>query len=101
MKKTLNWIISVAGFLLLIGLLLISLNNHLHFMDDIILKAPNLINYLVNYGALTIVGAMVFVNVVGKGIIRIIFLIIFLLVLGFYVFSSAFPGDFVKLFGIM
>ena len=101
MKKTLNWIISVAGFLLLIGLLLISLNNHLHFMDDIILKAPGLISYLQKYGALTIVGAMVFVNVIGKSVIRIIFLIIFLLVLGFYIFSSAFPVEFIKLFGIM
>ena len=100
MKRVLNWIISFAGFLLLIGLFLLSLNNHLHFMDDILLKMPKFIDYLVNYGALTLVGAFVFVNVVGKGIIRIILLILFLGLVAFYIFSSAFPADFVKLFGI-
>lgn len=100
MKKILNWIISIAGFLLLIALLLISINNNLHFIDETLAKIPGLVSYLENYGALTIVGALVFVNVVGKSLIRIVFLVIFLLVLAFYIFSSVFPAEFLKLFGV-
>ena len=100
LRKILNWFVSVAGFLLLIGLLLISLNNHLHFMDDVIAKAPGLVDFIKNYGALTIVGAMVVVNLIGKSIIRIVLLVLFLAIAFFYVFSSVFPADFVKLFGI-
>ncbi len=100
LRRILNWFVSVAGFLLLIGLLLISLNNHLHFMDNIIESAPGLVNFIVNYGAMTIVAAMVIVNVIGKSIIRIVLLIIFLALAFFYIFSSVFPAEFVKLFGI-
>ncbi len=100
LKRILNWVVSVAGFLLLIALLLISLNNHLHFMDEAIANAQGLVDYLVNYGALTIVGAMVVVNLIGKSIIKIVLLLIFLAMAFFYIFSSVFPADFVKLFGI-
>lgn len=100
MRRILNWIISVAGFLLLIALLLISLNNNLHFMDETLAKIPGLVSYLQNYGALTIVGALVFVNVVGKSIVRIGFLILFLIVLAGYIFSSVFPEQFLSLFGV-
>ncbi len=99
-KRVLNWIVAVAGFLLLIGLLLISLNNNLHFMDETIAKAPGLVNYITNYGALTIVGALVVVNLIGKSIIKIVLLVLFLILLAFYIFSSVFPSQFVSLFGI-
>ncbi len=99
-KKILNWIVSIAGFLLLIALLLISLNNNLHFMDEFVAKAPGLFDYIQNYGALTIVSALVVVNLIGKSILRIVLLILFLVIAAFYIFSSVFPADFVKLFGI-
>ena len=100
LKKVLNWIVAVAGFLLLIGLFLISLNTHLHFMDSAIAKAPGLVKYITNYGALTIVGALVVVNLIGKCIIKIIMLVLFLILLAFYIFSSVFPSQFVSIFGI-
>lgn len=99
-RRILNWFVSVAGFLLLIGLLLISLNNHLHFMDEVVLNAPGLVEFITNYGAMTIVAAMVVVNVIGKSIIRIILLVLFLALAFFYIFSSVFPSEFINLFGI-
>ena len=100
LKKILNWVVSVAGFLLLIALLLISLNNSLHFMDEFVAKIPGLVTYIQNYGALTIVAALVVVNLVGKSIIKIVMLVLFLILVAFYIFSSVFPAEFVKLFGI-
>lgn len=100
LKRVLNWVVSIAGFLLLIALLLISLNSHLHFMDDTIKQVPGLVNYIQNYGALTIVGALVVVNLIGKSLIKIVILFLFLIAMAFYIFSSVFPQDFIKLFGI-
>lgn len=99
-KKILNWIVSIAGFLLLIALLLISLNNNLHFMDEFVAKAPGLFNYVQNYGALTIVAALVVVNLIGKSVLKIVLLVLFLALVSFYIFTSVFPAEFVKLFGI-
>lgn len=98
MKKVLNWFISILGFILLIALLLISLNNNIHFMDTT--RYQGFINFLTNYGAVFVVGLLVFVNIIGKGVIRIILTVLFLAVAAFYIFSSIFPIEFIKLFGI-
>lgn len=98
MKKILNWIVTVSGLLLLVALFILSLNNHLNFMDTS--SFQGLVDYLQNYGALTIVGALVFVNLLGKSILKIVLMVLFLSLAAFYIFSSVFPADFVRLFGI-
>lgn len=98
MKKVLNWVLSLVGFVLLAGLLFISLNERIGFIN--LTSYQSLINFLKNYGAIIIVGALVFVNIIGKSVIRIIFTIIFIAIAAFYVFASVFPAEFIKLFGI-
>lgn len=99
MKKVFNTIIIIASFLLLVILALAAVNDVVHFMD-ISTKLAKVIDFLRNYGPIIIVGALVFVNIIAKSVIRIIFVIIFLLALGLYIFASAFPIDFASLFGI-
>ncbi len=98
MKKILNWIVTVAGLLLLIGLFIISLNNHLGFMDTT--NFQGLVDYLQKYGALTIVAALVFINLIGRSIIKIVLMIVFLALSAFYIWSSVFPIQFAQIFGI-
>lgn len=99
MKKFLNWVISLVGFILLIGLLLLSLNDVIGFMDTS--GFQGFIDFVQRYGAVIVVGALVFVNIIGKGVIRIILTILFLGVAAFYIFSTAFPSEFINLFGIV
>ncbi|MDD4111029.1 MAG: hypothetical protein PHS54_05745 [Clostridia bacterium] len=98
MKKALNWVLSMLGFFLLIGLLLISINENISFIDT----APyaGFINFIKQYGAILLVSALVFINIIGKGIVRIILTILLLLVAAFYVFTTFFPVDFLHLFGL-
>ena len=98
MKKILNTIIIIAGFLLLITLALAAVNDVVHFMDAS--EFAGFIDFLRKYGALIIVGALVFVNLIAKSLIRIIFLILFLLAAALYIFATGFPIDFANLFGV-
>lgn len=98
MKKVLNYLISLMGFALLIGLLIISINDRTPFLPESILSFAE---FLRTYGAVIIVGLLVFVNVIGKGVVRIIMTVILLSVAAFYIFATAFPTQFIKLFGIM
>lgn len=98
MKKVLNWFLSILGFFLLIALMIISLGDVINFID------PNwqpFVDFLKNYGAIVIVGLLVFVNIIGKGLIRIVLTVLFLAVGAFYIFATAFPIDFAQLFGIV
>lgn len=97
MKKILNTIIIIAGFLLLIVLALAAVNDAIGFMDAS--KFVGVIDFLRKYGALIVVGALVFVNLIAKSVVRIIFLILFLLACALYVFATGFPLDFANLFG--
>lgn len=97
MKKILNTIIIIAGFLLLIVLALAAVNDAIGFMDAT--KFVGVIDFLRKYGALIVVGALVFVNLIAKSVVRIIFLILFLLACALYVFATGFPLDFANLFG--
>ena len=97
MKKILNTIIIIAGFLLLIVLALAAVNDAIGFMDAS--KFVGVIDFLRKYGALIVVGALVFVNLIAKSVVRIIFLIFFLLACALYVFATGFPLDFANLFG--
>lgn len=97
MKKILNTIIIIAGFLLLIVLALAAVNDAVGFMDAS--KFVGVIDFLRKYGALIVVGALVFVNLIAKSVIRIIFLILFLLACALYVFATGFPLDFANMFG--
>lgn len=97
MKKVLNWFLSILGFFLLIALMIISLGERIGFINP---NWLNFVNFIKDYGAITIVGLLVFVNVIGKSVVRIIMTIIFLAVAFFYIFASAFPSQFVQLFGI-
>jgi hypothetical protein len=98
MKKLLNAIITVAGLVLLVGLLIISLNDVINFVDTS--SFQGLITYVKQYGAVTLIGALVFVNIIGKGIVRILLCVLILAIAAFYIFSSVFPTDFIRLFGI-
>lgn len=97
MKKVLNWFLSILGFLLLIGLMIISINDRVAFLPA---DFNGFISFIRTYGALIIVGLLVFVNILGKGIIRILLTILFIAVGAFYIFATAFPAQFVQLFGI-
>lgn len=104
MKKILNTIIVIAGFLLLIVLALAAVNDALAAVNDGIgfmdaSKFVGVIDFLRKYGALIVVGALVFVNLIAKSVVRIIFLILFLLACALYVFATGFPLDFANLFG--
>lgn len=99
MKKILNTIIIIAGFLLLIVLALAAVNDAVGFMDAS--NFVGVIDFLRKYGALIVVGALVFVNLIAKSIIRIIFLILFLLACALYVFATGFPLDFANMFGMI
>ena len=98
MKKILNTIIIIAGFLLLLTLALAAVNDIVGFMDAS--EFAGFIDFLRKYGALIIVGALVFVNLIAKSLIRIIFLIFFLLAFALYIFATSFPIDFATLFGV-
>jgi hypothetical protein len=97
MKKVLNWFLSVLGFFLLISLMVISLGERMNFINP---NWESFANFIKNYGAILIVGLLVFVNIIGKSVIRIILTIIFLAVGAFYIFATAFPAQFVQIFGI-
>jgi len=104
MKKILNTIIVIASFALLIVLALAAVNDALiaagaaGFID--LEKFGDTINFFRNYGPLIIVGALVFVNLLAKSIIKIIFLVLFLLAFALYIFATSFPDQFAHLFGI-
>lgn len=104
MKKILNTIIIIASFALLIVLALAAVNDSIiaagaaGFID--IEKFGGFISFLRNYGALIIVGALVFVNLLAKSFVRIIFLVLFLLAFALYIFATSFPDQFAHLFGI-
>lgn len=97
-KKVLNWVLSLLGFVLLIGLLIISINERIHFVDTSAYQG--FIDFIKQYGAIILVGGLVFVNIIGKGIFRIILTIIIILVAAFYAFTTFFPAEFLQLFGI-
>lgn len=97
MKKVLNWFLSMVGFIFLIALMVISLGERIGFIQS---DWQAFVDFIKNYGAVIIVGALVFVNIVGKGIIRIILTILFLAIATFYIFATAFPAQFAQLFGL-
>lgn len=92
MKKFFNSIIIVASFLLLVVLALAAVNDVVHFID--VSKFQNVIDFLREYGAIICVGALVFVNVLAKSVIRIIFTLLFLAAFVVYVLATSFPGVF-------
>ena len=92
MKKILNAIIIVVSFLLLIMLALVAVNDIVHFID--VSKYQNIIDFLREYGALICVGALVFVNVLAKSVIRIVFTLLFLGAFVVYILATSFPGVF-------
>lgn len=98
MKKVLNWVLSLLGFILLIGLLVISINEKIGFVDTTAYQG--FIDFIKQYGAILLVGGLVFVNIIGKGVARIILTIILFLVGAFYIFTTFFPAEFLQLFGI-
>lgn len=98
MKKILNYFISLLGFALLVGLLMISINDSTPFLPE---SAGVFIDFLRTYGAIVIVGLLVFVNIVGKGIVRIIMTVLLLAIAAFYIFATVFPVQFTNLFGIV
>lgn len=97
MKKVLNWFLSILGFALLIALMVISIGERVGFINP---NWQNFVDIIKNYGAIIVVGLLVFVNIIGKGLIRIALTILFLAVAAFYIFSTAFPSQFIQLFGI-
>ena len=103
MKKFLNTIIVLLGFGLLIVLALNSVNNALiaagaaGFID--LAKYGDFIVFLQTYGALIVVAALVFVNLLARSLIRIVFVVLFLLAFALYVWTTAFPATFTGLFG--
>ena len=104
MKKLLNAIIVLLGFALLVVLALDAVNSAIinagtvGFLD--LDKFGDIIKFLKTYGAITIVGALVFVNMIAKSLVRIVFVILFLLALVLYIWATANPGSFTSLFGI-
>ncbi len=92
MKKILNSIIIALSFLLLVLLALVKVNEVVHFVD--VTNYEEIISFLKQYGTLIIVSALVFVNVIAKSLIRIIFVLLFLAVLVVYVLATSFPQIF-------
>lgn len=95
MKKVLNTIIIIASFLLLVLLALVKINEIVTIVD--LSAYQNIVDFLLEYGAIIIVGALVFVNVIAKSLIRIIFLILFLLAFVVYILATSFPQVFSSL----
>lgn len=104
MKKILNTIIVIASFLLLIVLALAAVNDALISAGGAgfipLDKYQEVIDAVRAYGPLVIVGSLVFVNLLAKSFIKIIFLILFLLAFALYIFATSFPDQFAHLFGI-
>lgn len=104
MKKFLNTIIVLAGFALLVVLALDAVNAAIigagaaGFID--MAKYGEFLTFLKTYGALIVVAALVFVNMIARSLIRIIFVVLFLLAFGLYIWATAFPAAFTGLFGI-
>ena len=104
MKKLLNTVIVLLGFALLIVLALDAVNASLvaagsaGFID--LAKFGEYIDFLKTYGAIVIVSALVFVNILAKSLIRIIFVFLFLIALVLYIWATASPASFTGLFGI-
>lgn len=92
MKKFLNSIIVILSFLLLVVLALVKVNETVPFVD--LSNYENIISFLKQYGTLIIVSALVFVNVIAKSLIRIIFVLLFLAALVVYVLATSFPQIF-------
>ena len=104
MKKLLNTVLVLLSFALLLILALDAVNTAIvaagaaGFID--IAKFGELLDFLKTYGTLVIVSALVFVNLLAKSFLRIVFVILFLLALALYIFATAFPGVLTGIFGI-
>lgn len=92
MKKFFNTIIVILSFLLLVALALVKVNETITFVD--LTNYQNIIDFLKQYGTLIMVSALVFVNVIAKSLIRIIFVLLFLAALVVYVLATSFPQVF-------
>ncbi len=88
MKKILNLALAVAGLVLLAFLVALEINT-IHPFITLPAEHLTIINYVVRYGAMAVLGTWVFVYFMGKGPIRILLsiLVILVLVLGVIVFG--------------
>lgn len=100
MKKFIIWFCTVSAFLFFVVLLInfLSVNMGLEFLDTTA-GYYKVIDWIVQYGAMTILAVLVFANAVGKGAIRIIFLVVFILVALFLLINSFAPSLMGGLFG--
>lgn len=98
MKKILNLVLAISGLVLLAFLVVLEVNAIHPFIT---LPAEHLttINYVVEYGAMAVLAAWVFIYFLGKGPIKILLGIITVLVIALGIIVFGFPQVITKLLG--
>lgn len=98
MKKLLNLILAMAGLALLAFLVLLEVNS-IHAFVAIPTDLADTINYVVQYGAMAVLGVWVLVFFSGKGILRVLLMLITILVIALGVVAFGFPDLITQILG--
>lgn len=100
MKKLLNLVLALAGLALLAFLVLLEVNS-IHAFVAIPVDLADTINYVVQYGAMAVLGVWVLVYFAGKGVLRVLLVLITLIVLALGVIAFGFPDLITQVFGTL
>lgn len=98
MKKILNLILAIVGLVLLAFLVMLEINA-IHPFISLPAQHITTINYVVNYGAMAVLGAWIFVYFLGVGPIRILLLILTVIVIALGIVVFGFPQVVTNLLG--
>ncbi|MGI5842082.1 MAG: hypothetical protein ACOX6H_02155 [Christensenellales bacterium] len=98
MKKLLNLILAIMGFVFLTFIVLLRINA-IHPFIQIPLQYLDIIGYVVSYGATSILALWVLVYFSGKGVIRVLLTILIILLIALGVIAFGFPDLIIKVLG--
>lgn len=98
MKKILHFALAVAGLVLLAFLVALEINS-IHSFIALPAEYINIIGYVVEYGAMAVLAAWVFIYFLGVGPIRMLLTILVVLVVAAGVVAFGFPQLITNLLG--
>lgn len=93
MKKVLSFLIFLASFIYIALIVLFGLNGIYGFLGaDFTAKMSKAYLYVMSYGGLIIAGLICLKDLFGKGVLRIIFFILFILLVAAFILLEFYPN---------
>ena len=92
MKKLLSFIIFVISFVYIALAVLFGLNGIYGFLGaEITAKISKVYYYVIAYGGITLAGLVCLKDLFGKGVLRIVFFVLFILLVAAFILVEFYP----------